>query len=163
MEPLKLIGTIYSVSSNSVSAILRDSASQSQSLSSAHDGIGKLGSYVIMKGGERPVIGSIMAVRTIDSALTEGSKLTDRISRQIMDIQLLGTMKGGKFERGVSSFPVVGGSVYAAESNDLKTIFSTYREHDFSVGAISLMEHERLFLDPNKFFAKHIALFGSTG
>jgi hypothetical protein len=34
---------------------------------------------------------------------------------------------------------------------------------DFSFGVLPQIDRERLYLDPNKFFSKHIALFGSTG
>src|SRR5262249_18663484 len=78
-------------------------------------------------------------------------------------VQLVGILHNGKFERGVSSSPMLDGSVYAADTTDLRMIFAAYREMDFSLGSISLLQDERLFLDPNKFFAKHIALFGSTG
>lgn len=57
----------------------------------------------------------------------------------------------------------MGGPVLLPETDDLKKIFSVYREKDYSPGQISILEGERMFLDPNKFFSKHIALFGSTG
>ena len=164
MEFKKHIGTVCSVNSGSVSAILGDHGGAEHSKPDTPVTVGKLGSYVIMTEGEHHVIGSIGAVRSIDlQTLALDRSKFNGTTNQMIDIQLIGTVHRGKFERSVSSYPVVGGPVYAATPSDLKSIFSTYREGNFSPGTISLMEEERMYIDPNKFFAKHIALFGSTG
>ncbi|MBI3765949.1 MAG: DUF853 family protein, partial [Ignavibacteriales bacterium] len=161
-EQSKCIGTISAVSNSSVSAMFRDNVSQG-ALSEISSDAGKLGSYVVMQDGDRSIIGSISAVRTSEAPSLGTELFAATANKQYMEIKLIGTMRNGRFERGVSSFPTLGSSVYAADVADLKTIFSTYRETDFSIGNLSLFDQERLYLDPNKFFAKHIALFGSTG
>ena len=42
-------------------------------------------------------------------------------------------------------------------------IFNTYRRHDFALGEISLLEDKKNFIDPDKFFSRHIAVVGATG
>src|SRR6185503_19867091 len=84
-------------------------------------------------------------------------------SNRIMDILLIGTVHDGAFTRGLSSYPLHGASVIGADTASLKSIFSAYRDMDFSFGVMPQLDKERLYLDPNKFFSKHIALFGSTG
>ncbi|HTK82316.1 MAG TPA: DUF87 domain-containing protein [Bacteroidota bacterium] len=155
------IGTIYSVTSSGISVMLRDHGNKTGT--PAPNKIGKLGSYVMMPDGAVSVIGSVTAIRNIDVNVPNHQLQTVPLTRQVMDVQLIGVLRNGKFERGVTSSPVLDGSVYAADTTDLRMIFSQYREHDFSIGAISMLENERLYLDPNKFFAKHIACFGSTG
>jgi len=80
-----------------------------------------------------------------------------------MDIQLIGTVHEGSFTRGLSTYPFIGAPVLGADKVSLKSIFSAYQSMDFSFGLLPHLEKERLYLDPNKFFSKHIALFGSTG
>ena len=163
MEQPTYIGTIYSVTSSGISVMLRDGILSNKPAVASANRIGKLGSYVMMPDGNVSVIGSVTAIRNIDVNVPNHQLQTDRLTRQVMDVQLIGVLRDGKFERGVTSSPMLDGSVYAADTTDLRMIFSQYREHDFSIGNISLLDNERLYLDPNKFFAKHIACFGSTG
>lgn len=153
MNNANSIGTIYAVSSNSISALLTDPAAGSKSEADAYKNI-KLNSYVMMPEGDCSIIGTILTL--------ESSEVSGKIKRT-MSIQPIGTVRNDKFERGISTSPPLGGTVSIAEPDDLKTIFSTYRGEDFSIGNVSLLETERMYLNPNKFFAKHIALFGSTG
>src|SRR6185436_8088963 len=157
------IGTIYSVTSSGVSVILRENVLLDLGGDTGSNRVGKLGSYVILPDGAVSVIGSVSSVRNMDVNIPNHQLTPERVTRQVMDVQLVGVLRNGQFERGVNSSPVLDGSVYAADTMDLRMMFSVYREKDFSLGAISLIPDERLYADPNKFFAKHIALFGSTG
>lgn len=163
MDQPKFIGTIYAVSSGGVSVILRENVLHDKSQEQSANRVGKLGSYVIVPEGDISVIGTVTSVRNMDINLPTHQLETQRVTRQLMDVQLVGVLRNSKFERGVTSSPMLDGSVYAADTMDLRMIFSAFREKDFSIGAISLLSEERLYVDPNKFFAKHIALFGSTG
>ena len=156
-EQSKQIATITAVTNTSLTAVLSDTID-----TKAGDQIGKLGSYVTINAGDRTVIGTISSIRNHDISAVE-EKISIRPTKKIMDIQLLGTLQDGKFIRGVSSFPVLGSAVSSAGLEDLDTIFKTYRAGNYSLGKLSLFDQERLFIEPNKFFAKHIALFGSTG
>src|SRR3989442_13126978 len=95
----KRIGAISAVTSNSISAIFREDI-YSMTHHQGGTGIGKVGSYVMMQDGERSIIGSISAVRSTD-AISSGSEVFSvKPARQLMDIQLIGTLHGGSFERG---------------------------------------------------------------
>lgn len=159
-DDTKRIGTISAVNSGNVTALFRDDLVAAHGAAKAA-AVGKIGSYVTMADGERSIVGSVSSVRTLDLSSGEGNP--GKPSRQAMEIQLIGTVRSGKFERGVSSFPGLGSPVYTADAADLQTIFSAYREGNFSIGKLTQFDQERLYLDPNKFFAKHVALFGSTG
>lgn len=160
LEESKRIGTISGVTNNSISAIFADGVLESLDIDTEQSG--KMGSYVIMPDGNRSVIGSISELQTLDPP-AGSADYSSLQPRHAMKIQLLGMLSDGRFVRGVSSFPKLGTGVYAAGPDDISLIFSSFREHDFSLGTISQFEQERLYLNPNKLFAKHIALFGSTG
>jgi len=159
----KQIGTISAVSNLSLTALLLRDALPEGTGGSPSATACRLGSYVALPEGDRTVIGSIVAVRRAGFSSPEDGKDGNRPPVHEIEIQLIGTVRNERFERSVSSYPLIGGPVYLPESEDLKKIFSIYRENGFSPGTISILEEERIYLDPNKFFAKHIALFGSTG
>ncbi len=161
----KHIGSIYSVSPSRVIAVLDD---ELESLTKQVDGesyrVGQLGSYVAMPEGDQIIVGMVTQVRmteAFDPALQEQQVRLGR-QKRVIEIQLVGAVKHGRFEKGVSLFPVVGGPVYLTDMDDLSKIFATYRNYNFSIGNISLFEGERQYLDPNRFFGKHIANMGST-
>ncbi len=146
------IGTVSSVNSSVISAVLTNGAGASAA---------RLGSYIVMMEGETTIVGSITAVRQNTPA--NGQVPGGESHLETIEIQLIGTVTRGVFERSISTYPLIGTKVYPAIGEDLKSIFSTFQRYGFSPGYISVLQNERMFLNPNKFFAKHIALFGSTG
>lgn len=163
IDPSKRIGTISAVDSTKFTATFCDDKTPKTTTTPAAEPVGRLGTYVLVDNGVSPIVGTISSVQNVEPPAGALSLSVSKTPAQVMEIQPIGTLRNEKFERGVSTFPVLGSSVYTAVLEDLTSIFSTYREQNFSVGNLSLFEKERLFLDPNKFFAKHIALFGSTG
>jgi DNA helicase HerA-like ATPase len=160
IDSSKRVGTISTITSHTITAQLIDDPPDITGLRKS-DQMCRVGNFVIIPVGERSVIGTIASSRILDA--TEGERVAAKSPKRTADMQLIGTLTNGKFTRGVAAFPVIGSLVYAAGPEDLKTVFSTFREHNFSFGRLSIAEGERLFLDPNRFFAKHIAVFGSTG
>lgn len=166
MAEEKHIGSIYSVSPAKVIAVLDDDLkSMTKQVNGETYRVGQIGSYVALPEGDQIIVGMVTQVRmteAFDSALQEQEVKLPR-QKRVIEIQLMGAVKHGRFEKGVSLFPVVGGSVYLTDTEDLSKIFSTFRSNNFSIGNISLFEGERQYLDPNRFFGKHIAILGSTG
>ena len=160
MPDPKFLGSIYSVTSGAVSAMVaKDLVRQKETQTGTYH-IGQVGSYVIMPRGDISIVGTITAIRDKDPSVNEAASAA---SGCIVEIQPLGTLEKGRFDRGVNALPLIGGGVFATDQEDMKGIFATFREHNFSLGPLSLHTNERLFIDPNKFFAKHVAIFGSTG
>jgi uncharacterized protein len=158
-EESQIIGTVTSVSSNNVSAILANGRNGQPESGGSQ---GRIGTFVTIPDGAFTVVGMVSSVRT-DANRAEAGAEQIMLGHRIMDIQLIGTVHEGAFTRGLSSYPVIGSPVLGADTASLKSIFSAYRSMDFSFGLLPQIEKERLYVDPNKFFSKHIALFGSTG
>ncbi|MGA2622751.1 MAG: ATP-binding protein [Bacteroidota bacterium] len=159
MDTTKLLGTIYAVSASSMSVVLHGDLSIVPTGDSTQYRPGQIGTYVVVPLGDREIIGAITSIRD-DSLLGGEAGLT---GHRIIEVSPVGTLQGNRFERGVTTLPLVGDTVYATNAEDLKLIFATYRDFDFSVGKISMFDTERFYIDPNKFFGKHIAIFGSSG
>ena len=158
MEQSKLLGTIIAVSGSNISVALSDNLDLSSIGNQGHR-ICQIGSYVVMPQAEKLVVGTIISIR--DESAAEGDGAPH--GRRYIEVSPLGTLQQARFERGVTLLPIIGDPVYATDPEDVRTIFAAYRDYDFSLGKISLFEEERLYIDPNKFFGKHLAVFGSTG
>lgn len=76
---------------------------------------------------------------------------------------LFGKSAGGRFERGTEELPWPGLTVEIPTEAELDLIFNTYRRYNFSLGEISLLEGKKNFMDPDKFFSRHVAIVGATG
>src|SRR3989339_689616 len=120
--------------------------------------IGQIGTYVLIPVGNILILGIVSEFKKGD--IHEGEKV---VQRHLINVTLIGTLKKGKFESGVSILPTVDMPVYLLEEKDLKVAFSTYQKFNFSIGQLSMFESERAYLDPNKFFGKHLAVLGSSG
>ena len=165
MNAHKQIGTIVAVTSNRVISILDPSIGVDLYSDGSPYRIGQIGSYVTMPNDEDQfAVGLVTEMRRGSFGAEPTAESTGGdTNERIIEIQLIGTVRHGKFERGVSLFPTVDGPVCMTDREDLRTIFSTFREFDFSLGEISIIEGERQYIDPNRFFAKHLAVLGSTG
>ncbi len=159
MDEVQSIGAIFSVSASKIEGVLNDDVVIDTGNEQEQYRVGQVGSYVLLPEAGRMIIGTIISMH--DSGLGAPAKGVN--GKRFVLIQPLGTLKNGKFERGVTALPVIGSPIYPTTGKDLEAVFSTYRAFNFSLGPLSLFDKERLFIDPNKFFGKHIAVFGSTG
>jgi hypothetical protein len=159
MDEVKSIGAIFSVSTGKFEGVLNNEIVIDSGNEQEQYRVGQVGSYVLIPEAGRMIIGTIISM--YDSGL--GSPARDFSGKRFLVIQPLGTLKNGKFERGVTALPTIGSPIYPTTGKDLEAVFSTYRAFNFSLGPLSLFDKEKLYIDPNKFFGKHIAVFGSTG
>lgn len=159
MTEQKYIGTVVSVTSGIVTVLLDESITTlKREVSGKSYFIGQLGTYILIPMGAVVIVGMTNKLEKREIVLNGKSHL-----RYVLEASLVGTVKGGRYDRGVSFFPSVDAPVFLAEDSDLTVAFSVYQRYGFSVGTISLFETQRAFLDPNRFFAKHIAVLGSSG
>lgn len=155
----KKIGTIREVTSTSVTVVVDPAITNlSKKIGEKIYLIGQIGSYVLIPVGKQYVIGIVSEFRKGD--VHELDKL---VQRYLMTVTMIGSLKKGFFESGVSVPPTADMPVYILEDKDLKVAFATYQKFNFSIGRLSLFENELAYIDPNKFFGKHIAVLGSSG
>ena len=164
----KHVGIIYSVSSSTALAFLDESvASMERTLKGKTYRIGQIGTFVAIPVGTTSVIGMIARVqlsRHAQNANGGQAEITDiSKAKKEMEIQLIGSVVNGKFEKGIASFPPIGSDVFMTDDSDMTSLFSTFAQFGFAIGDISGYMGERQYIDPNKFFGKHVALLGSTG
>ncbi|MGH2568330.1 MAG: ATP-binding protein, partial [Bacteroidota bacterium] len=159
MQAQKRIGVISEVTTGGVTVLVDEEV---DSLVREFNGktyyIGQVASYVLIPFGKLIVVAMVSDFKKKDVSLNGNST-----QRYVMAVNLVGTVKGGRYERGVSIVPPVDTPVFLAEDADLTAVFSVFRKFGFSVGNLSMFENERSFLDPNRFFGKHIAVLGSSG
>lgn len=113
--------------------------------------VGQIGSFIVMPVGEVEVIGIVNRVYQVSELNRE------------MEAQMIGSVSGGKFQKGIASFPTLGSPVYMTDEEGISTVFASFAQYGFAVGDISGFPGERQYIDPNKFFGKHIAVLGSSG
>jgi DNA helicase HerA-like ATPase len=164
----KHIGVVCSISTLTAVAYFDDPMiSMERTLNGKVYLAGQIGAFVSIPVGKTSVIGMIGRVRVSgysDSTHTVGSTSAEIAkAKKEMEIQLVGSVVNGRFEKGVASFPPIGADVFMTDDSDMTTLFSAYAQFGFAIGDISGFMGERQYIDPNKFFGKHDALLGSTG
>jgi hypothetical protein len=159
MVEQKYIGVVTSVSNSGVTVLIDAKiTSLKRELNGKTYFIGQIGTYILVPAGNLVLIGMVNELKKEDVAINGQAQ-----QRYILYASMIGTVKGGKYERGVSIFPVVDTPVFFAEDSDLAVAFAVFQRFGFSVGQVSLFENQRAFLDANRFFGKHIAVLGSSG
>ena len=155
----KRIGVVHEVTTSHVTVLLDgQGATLTLPLNGKVYPIGQIGTYVLIPVGKQLLLGMVSEFKKL-GLHTNGTKEP----KYEMIVNLIGTVRNGMFERGVSSFPTAETPVYLLEDKDLTVAFSTFQRYGFSTGRLSLFEKERAYLDPNRFFGKHLAVVGASG
>ncbi len=110
-----------------------------------------VGSYVSVIMPESKILGVISSLE-----LVAGDAVRFTAS-------LFGKFSEGRFQRGTEELPYPGASVELPTESDLDLIFNTHRRYDFALGEISLLKGKKNYMDPDKFFSRHVAIVGATG
>ncbi|MEX1139462.1 MAG: ATP-binding protein [Bacteroidota bacterium] len=159
MTEQKKIGQVIGVTSGSLTVLLDESiGSLKKEIGGKVYYVGQLGSYVLIPVGKQIVVAMVAELEKCDVAINGEAHQRVRVI-----VTLVGTVKAGRYERGVSVLPPIDAPVFFAEDQDLTAVFSIFQKFGFSLGQLSMFEKERAFLDPNRFFSKHIAVVGSSG
>lgn len=159
MTEQKKIGFVTEVNSGALSVMIDEAiGSLRREVNGKMYYIGQMGSYVLIPVGKVIVVAMVSELKKHDISVNSEWK-----QRVVLTVTLVGTVKAGRYERGVSILPSIDAPVYFAEDQDLSAVFSIFQKFGFSLGQLSMFEKERAFLDPNRFFSKHIAIVGSSG
>ncbi|OCC15968.1 Bipolar DNA helicase HerA [Dissulfuribacter thermophilus] len=137
--------------------------------------VGRINSYVIIPVGARRVVAMVTRVVMTEEAelRTDKTMVALPAARRLMKATMIGTIDGGDFTQGISSFPVLDSPVLIATKEDLTAIFGG-KEHTnrtpkkgvgycISIGSSGVFQDYEIRIDPDKFFGKHAAIIGSTG
>ncbi|NIA07213.1 MAG: DUF87 domain-containing protein [Actinobacteria bacterium] len=134
---------------------------------------GQVGSYVVIPQDGCKLLALVTAQRTRQPERGP----TDSVEPNLTTITMLmiGTVRDGRFHRGISHYPVVGEPIKLADDADLASIFtksdhqseqtqdSSDRCTDLPLGRFAPNENHEVKLDGKAFFAKHAAILGSSG
>ena len=163
MNPLK-IGNVIRVTSGRVEVIIT-----STDLNLLHQDrayrIGQLGSYVTIPMDDRTLVAFVTGIGRQEVAVV------DVEPQIIMEVQLLGEIKAGRFVRGVNEYPIVGDDVWLAVHDDFETIFGSFDQllsgskhpQSFTLGRFAMNPDFEVKVLGSELFAKHLAVLGSTG
>lgn len=138
--------------------------------------LGELGSYLTVPIARGKLVGLVMEMTRGQSA-APGTEPPVWISAH-----LIGTLKDGRFLRGVYVYPVVGDQVLAATQEDFEAILGTVshahshgahahgqagrqskRRDRFSLGKFAHNDDFEVLIRGKEFFSKHIFIAGNTG
>ncbi|HUI30491.1 MAG TPA: helicase HerA-like domain-containing protein [Candidatus Acidoferrales bacterium] len=110
-----------------------------------------VGAYISIAVHDTKILGVVTSVELAPNAVVR------------FVANLFGKSVAGKFERGTEDLPWPGSIIEIPSESELDIIFNTYRKHDFALGEISLLSGKKNYIDPDKFFSRHIAIVGATG
>lgn len=166
MDPLK-IGQIIGVDGDCIEVQITTEESVI-----GHHGrsyrVGRLGTYVTIPISHGALLGYITRV-AVRGELEEIPK-SGQVRRVVMNVQLLGSVKEGRFSRGVNEYPVLGEPVRLAVDSDFQAIFGTTDtastggvRKSFSMGRFAVDTDFEVSCLGKEFFAKHVSVMGNSG
>jgi len=118
----------------------------------------KIGSYLEISDNENAKLLAVIENFAIE-VNDEGKR------RHIIEAKPVGTLKDGDFHRGGDELAIPPKSVKPAETEDIRTIYTSSTEDvkAFCFSKLSRRKEIDVIVDGDRFFNKHIAVVGSTG
>jgi hypothetical protein len=131
--------------------------------------VGRLGTYVTLPMHRNTLIGYVTSVG-VKGDLEPGPD-PEQPRYISLTAQLIGTVYGDKFTRGVNEYPTIGDPVHLGVEDDFKVIFGTFDElatgggerKAFSFGRFAVNTDFEVRALGKEFFAKHVAVMGNSG
>lgn len=95
----------------------------------------------------------------------------DMQKNQIVELAIVGSIKGSRFTRGINQLPYVSSDAYIITGEQINHLLgiveSTYNDNSptkyFRVGKRSMRGAGDVYLDLDKFLGRHVAIVGTTG
>jgi uncharacterized protein len=146
------IGKVKSLTSSTIIISLdEDLFAMERTINGKPYRVGQIGSFLILPVGNISIVGIINRVYQ-----------ASELNRE-MEAQMIGSVSDGRFQKGIMVYPILGNDVHMPDEDGVASIFASFSQFGFAVGDISGYAGERQYVDPNKFFGKHIAVLGSSG
>lgn len=128
-----------------------------------------VGGYIKIPCGYDNVIGIIegdyqqesrVIRETADSRVAPGQTI-----ERFVDVSVFGAMSKDRFDRGISTLPLVKSKAYLLTADELGSINSPILPDEpiFRVGTLAGHDGTSVYLPANALFASHIGVFGNTG
>ena len=128
-----------------------------------------VGGYIKIPCGYDNVIGIIegdyqqesrVIRETADSRVAPGQTI-----ERFVDVSVFGVMSKDRFDRGISTLPLVKSKAYLLTADELGSINSPALPDEpiFRVGTLAGHDGTSVYLPANALFASHIGVFGNTG
>ncbi|HEC93056.1 MAG TPA: DUF853 family protein [Candidatus Atribacteria bacterium] len=125
--------------------------------------VGQIGSYVVIPLPFEKLVGIVSEVKMQPIEETKEGKLV-LSDKKMMLVQLVGSIRGETFNRGLKTYPLIGDEVHLANLNDIDKIFSGQRtEFSIEIGNFSQTEDTPVWIDVNKLLSRHSVIIGNTG
>lgn len=136
--------------------------------------LGQVGSYVVIPLENLDILAMVTAqwVQPQESS----AQAESRQGSTLVSLLPVGTIRNGKFRRGIKRYPTVGQEIRQASQEDLACIFTTWAQElsgqqgsgkthsrNLCLGKFSADERYQVSLDAKTFFARHGAILGSSG
>lgn len=125
--------------------------------------VGQIGSYVTIPVLFERLVGIVSEIRMqpIEEMMGGEPLLSDK---KIMQLQLVGCIREGSFDRGLKTYPLIGDEVHLARAEDIDTIFAGQNtDYSIRIGNFSQAEDTPIWIDVNKMLSRHTAIVGNTG
>lgn len=163
MNPLK-VGNVVRVDSTGIEVLIT-----APDLNLEHEGesfrVGQMGSYITIPMNDRTLVGFVTGTGRQDVVAA------DLEPQLLMQIQLLGEIKGGRFARGVNEYPIVGDDVWVASASDFESIFGSFDQllagsdhpQSFVLGKFVLNPDYDVKVLGTELLSKHVAVVGNSG
>lgn len=135
--------------------------------------VARINSYIVIPVGADKIVAMVNRVMTREE--TDLSKSSGTIflteSNRYLSATMVGTIEGGQYIQGVYNYPILDNPVWYVTREDLDIIFDqkTNGEVDFKkdfylpIGTSPAFPDYQVKINPDKMFAKHVAILGNTG
>jgi nicotinamide riboside kinase len=170
------IGRVVAVDTAQVTVELnRDLKALTRSTYEGTIEVGRINSYIMIPVGSRSIVGMVTRVVMTEESELQADKTMVSLpsTRRLMKATMIGQIDEDRFRQGISLFPVLDSKVFLTTRQDLDAIFGKARVGEeidpeapgycIPIGKSVVFPDYIIYMDPDAFFGKHVAIIGSTG
>jgi DNA helicase HerA-like ATPase len=170
------IGRVVAVDTAQVTVELnRDLKALTRSTYEGTIEVGRINSYIMIPVGSRSIVGMVTRVVMTEESELQADKTMVSLpsTRRLMKATMIGQIDEDRFRQGISLFPVLDSKVFLTTKQDLDAIFGKARVGEdidpedpgycIPIGKSVVFPDYTIYIDPDAFFGKHVAIIGSTG
>ena len=135
--------------------------------------VARINSYIVIPVGADKIVAMVNRVMTREETdlLKSSGTIFLTESNRYLSATMVGTIEGGQYIQGVYNYPILDNPVWYVTREDLDIIFDQKANEkvDFKkdfylpIGTSPAFPDYQVKINPDKMFAKHIAILGNTG